>query len=133
MAGAHIAIHAHQRRRAQQQEEQEMTPYTPRDLEGDWEFKIVRSGTGLFGRPDALQAVLENESRAGWTLVEKFDDQRIRLKRPAEARRRDDWLPRGFDPYRTSYGPSEARIVLGIVALCLLAGGLVFYAAYIFG
>ena len=65
----------------------------------------VNHATGAFGRHDRLRQILEREARAGWTLVEKFDDKRIRLKRPASARAADAGL--GIDPYRTWVGISE--------------------------
>lgn len=89
-----------------------MTGYTDADLAEGWEFKIIRSATGWFRNPELLRRVLDEESRAGWTLVEKFDDQRVRLKRPAAARGRDGSL--GFDPYRTTVGMSETRLGLTI-------------------
>ena len=49
---------------------------------------------------------------AGWKMVEKFDDNRLRVKRPASAQRSDYNLPPGFDPYRTAYGETEAKSVL---------------------
>jgi hypothetical protein len=101
------------------QEEEEMTPYTPQDLAEHWEFKILRSAAGQFRDPMWLRCILEEEARAGWTMVEKFDDGRVRLKRPASARANDAKL--GFDPYRTWVGISQARFVLLIVAATLAA------------
>ena len=77
-----------------------MTPYTPSDLAEGWEFKILRSATGGFGNPARLQSVLDEEQRAGWTLVEKFDNGRIRLKRPARARTGDAALDFDLAQYR---------------------------------
>ena len=124
-AGAAAAAAAAAQR--MREEEEEMTPYTPQDLTQDWEFKILRSVNAMFKRPDKLQAVLEEERRAGWVLVEKFDEGRIRLKRPASAKANDATL--GFDAYRTRVGISEGRYVLtilGIVfgALALLLGAI---------
>lgn len=90
-----------------------MTKYSDGDLAEGWEFKILRSATSAFRDADRLRQVLEEESRAGWVLVEKFDNQRLRLKRPASARTADSAL--GFDPYRTSYGMSEGKLTLLIV------------------
>jgi hypothetical protein len=98
-------------------EEEEMTPYPPGDPIADWEFKILRSATAAFRRPERLRAILEEEARAGWTLLEKFDDGRIRLKRPASARQLDGKLD--FDPYRTHVGPSEGRIVALVLGVFL--------------
>ena len=99
-----------------------MTPYGREDLHEDWEFKILRSMTGAFKKPETLRTVLEEEARAGWVLVEKFDNSRIRLKRPATAGKGDPHI--GFDPYRTYVGTSEgqfALIVIGCTVGALLA------------
>lgn len=98
-----------------------MTPYQSQNLSGDWEFKILRSISGVFGKPGKLREALDQEARAGWVLVEKFDNTRIRLKRPVSARSGDAAL--GFDPYRTNVGLSEGRFV---VLLLLIIFGFVF-------
>jgi hypothetical protein len=90
----------------------------------DWEFKILRSATAKFHDPVWLRTILEEEARAGWTLVEKFDDARLRLKRPTSARARDAALP--FDARRTSVGPGPAYVLVP-----LLFGILAFIAAVI--
>ena len=102
----------------EQAEEEAMTPYSSTDLAENWEFKILRSATGRFRDALWLHAILQEEARAGWTLVEKFDDSRIRLKRPAGAGANDATL--GFDPYRTWVGTSQRRL-----ALWLVLGGVV--------
>lgn len=95
-----------------------MTGYTATDLDDGWEFKILRSATGAFKKPEFLQRALEEEGRAGWVMIEKFDSQRVRLKRPAAAKSGDAAL--GFDPYRTTVGISEGRLALIIIG-CILA------------
>jgi hypothetical protein len=116
------AAAAAERNRLLAQEEEEMTPYSTTDLAQDWEFKIVRSAMGRFGNPAFLQKVLAEEARAGWVLVEKFDNARIRLKRSSAARERDGKLD--FDPYRTEAGTPQTLLTLtilgGIVAFFLL-------------
>ena len=97
-----------------------MTPYTPRDLAEDWEFKILRSATGAFRDPAVMQRYLAEEAQAGWTLVEKFDNSRIRLKRPVAARQQDAQCT--FDPYRTRVGISE--VGLGLLIVGSILGGL---------
>jgi hypothetical protein len=111
------AAAAAQRRR---EEEEHMTPYSPHDLADNWEFKILRSAMGAFKDPAVMQRYLAEESQAGWTLVEKFDNSRIRLKRPAAARQQDAQCT--FDPYRTRVGISEVGFGLLIVGSML--GGL---------
>ena len=94
-----------------------MTSYRPEDLAQDWEFKILRSATNAFKNPLRLRQYLEEEGRAGWVLVEKFDDSRLRLKRPATARERDGKLD--IDPYRTYVGLTPQAQGLAIVAVVL--------------
>jgi len=43
-----------------------MTTYTPQDLSGEWEFKILRSTTGAFKKSQRLKEILEQERQAGW-------------------------------------------------------------------
>src|SRR5262245_38003448 len=108
------------RKRREQREEEAMTGYTPQELAEGWEFKIVRSATGAFKTPAFLRAVLDEEQRAGWSFVEKFDNDRIRLKRPASARTNDSAL--GSDAYRTQVGMSELK--LGLCIFAAVFGGL---------
>jgi hypothetical protein len=124
-AGAASAAAAQARRICQ--EEEEMTPYNQQELNENWEFKIVRSATNAFKDPEKIRAILEEEGRAGWVLVEKFDNGRMRLKRPQGARAGDATL--GFDPYRTYVGMSEGALAAVIIASVL--GGLCILIAII--
>jgi hypothetical protein len=125
MNGAHIAIHAAQKAAADnRKEEEEMTKYRAEELKDDWEFKIVRSASNAFKKPDTLRRIVEEEKMAGWELLEKFDDGRLRFKRPVSARRKDTMLPQGIDPYRTQVGWGEgmiggtvAVVVIGLMGL----------------
>ncbi len=105
--------------KVQQEEEEEMTPYSAKDLADSWEFKILRITTGRFSDPLWLKGILNRKSRAGWELVDKFDNFRLRLKRPISARARDASL--GFDPYRTWAGTSQTRMTVYVLAGVLLA------------
>lgn len=111
------AAHAADQNKKQQEEEERMTRYNPDELESDWEFKIVRSSTPIFRKPEVLRQVREEESLSGWTLLEKLDDSRVRFKRPAKAGKRDDQLPAGIDPYRTQIGGSDNVRILIIAIL----------------
>ena len=108
-----------------------MAKYAQDDLDGDWEFKIVRSDSSAFRKPEALSRLTEEEARAGWILLEKFDDSRVRFKRPRTARSKDPYLADGVDPYRTQYGTPSARYatMLGVAGLLVLTliGALVFF------
>lgn len=110
---AAAAAAAAARRRREREEEQSLTGYTPSDLADGWEFKILRSATSAFRDPARLRDALDQESRAGWVLVEKFDNSRIRLKRPVSARAGDAAL--GFDPHRTQYGVGEGAMTAMII------------------
>ncbi|MFO0949620.1 MAG: hypothetical protein U0835_00420 [Isosphaeraceae bacterium] len=103
------------------EEEEEMTPYSDRDLAEGWEFKILRASTAAFRNPERLRAVLEEEKQAGWVLVEKFDDARIRLKRPAGAKMIAGEFADGYDPYRTVIGVSADQRTMILLAV---AGGI---------
>ena len=114
-----IAAAKAERARRMMQEEEEMTQYSDRDIAGDWEFKIVRAATGVFRKPEKFAELLEQESKFGWTLLEKLDDGRVRFKRHVKERARDRNADPEEDPYRSIYGRSPANqaglIVLGTV------------------
>jgi len=131
MSGAAAAAAAAAARRAaeRRKEEEEMTPYSEAELAGGWEFKIIRSSTPRFKKPEKLERLLAEEALAGWTLVEKFDDRRVRLKRPAVAREKDSTLR--FDPYRTVVGMSEGIMTVLIVSLVLGACSVLFLLIFL--
>ena len=123
---AALAAEAAEKRIRQQEESMH---YSPEDLDQGWEFKIVRGHIGAFRRPAALKKLLEQESQSGWVMLEKFDDSRIRFRRPASARANDSYLPRGVDPYRTNLVAPAGWLavvlvigVLGGLALVVLLG-----------
>ena len=125
MSGAHAAVHAAQEKKKREREEEEMTRYTDRELTEDFEFKIVRSTTNAFKKRETVEQIIAEEALAGWKMVEKFDDNRLRFKRPASARRNDYNLPPGVDPYRTTYGLSEFGLAMTILGVLLGVGGLI--------
>jgi len=96
------------RLRAQHEEEERLSAYSSDDLAKGWEFKIVRANTAAFRKPEVMQQVCDEEARSGWELVEKFDDTRLRFKRPTSARNIPS--PAGIDPYRTTYGISQGKL-----------------------
>lgn len=106
-----------------------MTTYTPEELRDGFEFKILRSATGRFKDPEFLRRSLAEEAPAGWSLVEKFDDGRIRLKRPAAARGHDAAL--GVDPYRTTVGMTEQQLAIRIVLVVFGAIALVLFVVFL--
>lgn len=82
-----------------------------------WEFKIVRASRDLFRNPAILQRLCEEEAEAGWVLLEKLDDRRVRFKRPVALRDLIKPERLSFDPYRCHYGPTGSPLtVLGAIA-----------------
>ena len=125
MSGASAAVHAAQEKKKREREEEEMTRYTDKELTEDFEFKIVRSATGAFKKRETVEQIIAEEAMAGWKMVEKFDDNRLRFKRPASAKRNDYNLPPGVDPYRTTYGMTEFGLAMTILGVMGGVGGLI--------
>jgi len=119
---AATAAAAQQRQRALRREEELMSKYAAEEIEG-WEFKIVRSSTRKFRKREFVQRVREEESRAGWEMLEKFDDYRIRFKRRVEQRAEDHHLE--IDPYRTHVGMSARSLELSVIVGALVGTALV--------
>ncbi len=94
-----------------------MTTYAPDDLQNDWEFKIVRANQGAFRNQAKLTKLVDEEKQAGWVLLEKFDDSRIRFKRQRSMQAHDPQLrSQGIDPYRTQYGTFLNRNLTMVIA-----------------
>ncbi len=84
---------------------------------GDWEYKIVRANFDLFRDPQIFQGLCEEELQAGWTLLEKLDDRRVRFKRAVAWRTMLKEEGINFDPYRSHYGPATGWLnVVGAIA-----------------
>lgn len=84
------------------------------------EYKIIQSTTPHFAKQDNLNRILAEEAQAGWVLVEKFDNYKLRLQRDISHRSNDKG--RTIDPYRVQVGPSNlitysaaALVTLGVV------------------
>jgi hypothetical protein len=112
------AAAAAEHQRKMQRDEELMTKYSVDEIEG-WEFKIVRASTRKFKDPEFFRKVCEEEARAGWEMLEKFDDNRIRFRRKIE--HPDGDLHRDIDPYRTLVGISADQLGL-LIAASVLAG-----------
>jgi len=128
-SGAIIGAAAAATRQRKLAEEEEMTTYADDELQNDWEFKIVRAYRAVFAKPEAFKKLLSEEGRAGWILLEKLDDNRVRFKRRRSGQANDAQLIlEGIDPYRTQYGTSQMVIVLviAIIAIVFVFGFLAF-------
>jgi hypothetical protein len=124
-AGAAAAA-ARKKKRREREEEEKLTSYKDSDMDG-WEFKILRSHTGKFKKREFVEQVCREEAKAGWEMIEKFDNNRIRFKRPVDRRGTDRALE--IDPYRTTVGISEGTMVMVVLGAALAAGGLLFLFA----
>ena len=77
---AHQHAAAEREKARRREEEETMTGYRPDELSGDWQFKIVK---GTFKTYRQIELVIQEQAEYGWTLVEIFDQSRMRFKRPA--------------------------------------------------
>lgn len=84
----------------------------------DLEYKVIQSQTPLFADTSKMHEVLIEEAKAGWRLLEKEDNYKIRLQRDISHRVNDTNL--GFDAYRTTVGVSSV-VTYGVTALVTLA------------
>jgi len=127
MSGAIVPIIAAAARQRQMREEEKMTGYKKSDLTG-WEFKIVRSQFGRFHNPENVEKLCSEEARAGWEILEKFDDYRIRFKRRTNKRTMDQFAE--IDPYRTGSetGMGAGMWILAIIAMLFVGLGVFFLA-----
>lgn len=114
-----VVVIAQQQRKIQEEEEEVTTPTAT-----EYEYKFLRSQFGIFKKPEKFRAALAEEARCGWELVEKFDDSRVRLRRPVSCRAQD--ADSGQDPYRTRVGAGEGAMVAWIVLAVVLGIAAVF-------
>ena len=117
------------------EEEEQMAIYTTDDLQNDWEFKIVRGNQEAFRNQAVFTKLVNEEKQAGWVLLEKFDNSRVRFKRPRAMQAHDEQLiSQGIDPYRTQYGTFLARntMMLASLAIAMLFVALGIYFMFAF-
>lgn len=81
------------------------------------EFKVVQSTTPFFAKSQNIAVVMAEEEKAGWRLLEKCDNYKLRLQRDISHRANDKDL--SIDPYRTQVGVNNA-VVYGITAVLTL-------------
>ncbi|MBL4582365.1 MAG: hypothetical protein JKY29_11140 [Gammaproteobacteria bacterium] len=78
------------------------------------EYKTVQAQTPLFADSKKMQEILAVEAKAGWDLLEKEDNYRVKLQRSIDNRSNDENL--SFDAYRTTVGVSSV-FTYGMTAL----------------
>lgn len=94
----------------------------------DLEFKVLHSTTPMFANAKKIEEVMAQEAQAGWQLLEKLDNYKLRLQRNISHRSKDQNL--GFDAYRSQVGVNNmivysitAAVTLGVVyAIFVLVG-----------
>jgi len=92
------------------------------------EYKTVQAQTPLFADTKKMQEILLEEAKAGWDLLEKEDNYRIKLQRGIDNRRNDGNSV--IDPYRTTVGVSSV-LTYGMTALAtILIVSVILYFAF---
>ena len=88
------------------------------------EYKVIQAQTPLFSDTQKMHEVLDQEAKAGWRLLEKEDNYKIRLQRDVSNRENDKNLD--IDAYRSTVGVSSvvtygatAAVTIAIVSLIL--------------
>ncbi len=88
------------------------------------EYKVIQAQTPLFSDTQKMLEVLDQEAKAGWSLLEKEDNYKIRLQRNISNRENDKNLD--FDAYRSTVGVSSvvtygatAAVTIAIVSVIL--------------
>lgn len=84
----------------------------------DIEYKTIQSQTPLFSDTAKMHAVLAEEAKAGWQLLEKEDNYRIKLQRNISHRENDKNLD--IDAYRSTVGV-PAVFTYGLTAAVTVA------------
>lgn len=82
------------------------------------EYKIIQSQTPMFTDTTKMHEILEQEAKAGWRLLEKEDNYRLKLQRDISNRANDASLD--IDAYRTTVGLSS-MVTKGATALLTMA------------
>ena len=87
------------------------------------EYKVLTSQTPAFAKQEYIAKIMEQETRAGWQLLEKYDNYKLRLQRDISHRENDKNLD--FDAYNTSvgvssivtYGVSAAAVIIVVLVI----------------
>ena len=82
------------------------------------EYKVIQSQTPMFSDTAKMHEILDEEAKAGWRLLAKEDNYRLKLQRDISNRANDTALD--IDAYRTTVGVSST-VTKGATALLTLA------------
>ncbi len=87
----------------------------------EWEYKIVRAKWDAFRDPAIFEQLCIEEAQAGWTLLEKLDNRRVRFTRSRTVRILIKSADLSFDPYRTEYRQTLTVARLGVAIAFIVA------------
>lgn len=107
-------------RRREEEEAQVIDGLLQKDSDGRYEYKVLRSSSGAFKRPDRRNQVLMEEARAGWDMALMLDNSRLILRRDKKMREQDFLSTPGIDPYRIEVDGNQALFIA--LALFLAMG-----------
>lgn len=93
----------------------------------DLEYKTIQAQTPLFADSKKMHALLEEEAKAGWQLLWKEDNYKLKLQRETSHRENDKNLD--FDVYRTAVGVSSVITYVGTALLTLAIVSVILYFA----
>lgn len=82
------------------------------------EYKVIQSQTPMFSDTAKMHEILDEEAKAGWRLLAKEDNYRLKLQRDISNRANDVDLD--LDAYRTTVGVSST-VTKGATALLTVA------------
>jgi hypothetical protein len=104
------------------EEEQILSDYRAQDPEGRYEYKMLYGRWGAFRDPNRLHRVLAEEAWAQWSLVEQLDHERLVLRRPRTARRRDRRGGSEVAPHRRFVGQRRGPLLAVLVTVATVVG-----------
>lgn len=91
------------------------------------EYKILQSQTPRFSDPAKMQEALAEEAKAGWSLLEKEDNFRLKLQRHISNRENDKNLD--FDAYRSTIGvPAIMTYAASALVTILIVSTIIYFA-----
>ena len=91
------------------------------------EYKVMQAQTPLFSDTKEMHDVLAQEAKAGWRLLEKEDNYKIRLQRDISNRENDANLD--FDAYRSTVGVSSVLTYGATAVVTVLIVSAILYLA----
>ena len=91
----------------QRQEEEEMTPYSPKDLDEGWEFKILRSNFRRFAIRKNCGPFSKKRNGAVGRSSRSSTTSASASNAPAGAKVAQGDFGDGYDPYRTTVGMAK--------------------------